>query len=72
MLAPGIERFAITKSFGIGIANFGFGITEDGVEDDPFFEDQIVQELELYTQVCSSSFRTSILIHCHFVIRKRC
>ena len=51
MLGTLTERFSIAKSFGIGKANFGFWEAEDGQNDDAFFEEPIVAELVLQTQV---------------------
>ena len=51
MLGTLTERFSIAKSFGIGKANFGFWEAEDGQNDDGFFEEPIIAELVLQTQV---------------------
>lgn len=51
MLGSVTEIFSITKSFGIGKANFGFWDAEDGRDDDVFFEEPVVTELILQTKV---------------------
>ena len=53
MLAPVIERVSITKSFGIGKANFGFWDAEDGFDydDSIFYEEPVITELILHTKV---------------------
>ena len=45
------ESFSITKSFGIGKANFGFWDAEDGQDDGFFFEEPVITELVLQTKV---------------------
>ena len=51
MLGPVTERFSITKSFGIGKANFGFWDPGDCQDDDIFFEEPVITELVLQTKV---------------------
>lgn len=52
MLAPCIQKFTISKSFGVGIANFGFWTADDDGYDDIFTDEETkIKELVLHTQV---------------------